>query len=524
MNEHNKENTSTNCKSDKVNDKSIDNNDMKIQSNNINIKQNSNFNIDSVYSECGYTKHHLKIFLMTFLAISCEGLLFYLISALLVPFKLYYDLNDVHISILSSITFLGFGIGSYSIGLFTNTFERKTLLILSFIGITILQFLTGLIISLTILCLLRFLLGVFLGFIVPIVNNIFIEYLPIRLRGFMLVIVWAGFAFGQLVVIILIYLIMPMFESSELGKLQSCISLYFAFVTVLQYIYLENSPRNLLISEKYEQAYTIIEKLLGKQLTNNEKQDLKNQYISYELSFRDSDDYETLKDEVKLNKSNHIQENKSRYLIDLKKNRLIIIVCCLIGFFKSISIYGKMMIENIAAVDILNFYNSKKVVKLKDILNSQEANGNNSLSNMFQVVFTGMIGVVVGAFLIEVTFFGRKNSCTISTMLNILVISMMLYDYGNFVFYSASYNFFTSIFFNIYGAYYLEILPSTIRDTASGLIYGTIRIGGILSQFMFSYFYKSNVFLPFYFMNVLEILVLILAFSLPTEPNDTPLS
>lgn len=636
--------------------------------------------VDTLYSECGYTYYQYKTILLTIIIISFEGLQFYMSSALYIPLKLYYLISDNQINLLTSLIYLGFGLGSIFMGVFNKHFNRKTCIIICSLLLTASQYTISLTTNFAFLCVLKFFLGVLLGYLIPVVNNINAEFLPINLRGFILVIVWLGFGFGQIVLILFINFIMPKFEIELVGDLMYKLSYYFLFSTIIISFLLDNSPRNLLLFEKYSEAYFILSEMLERDLTENEKECLKYQYlgakkhsnkkdkdketkikskkklsnimkkqsdekrrityknksmtnmrkISNDMNNMNDIDYEDFKEEMKADKKlsmSVIKENdkgtdndngfnsknnsltsnitnnpdiidnqelnsneldsirtlplntkKSTSNIDklnenddnnspkqvssnsslfsfndnIKQHLNIIILLCIIGFLQAMNVYGKMIIENLA-IDEITHYNQKQSIK-SQLLNSHmmkirktsslilydenlttnlEYDNNESdqsselskynIENMLIVTFTGMLGIPIGAILAEIEIIGRKRTCLISSFFNIVIVSLLILDNKNVLLYSSLITFFNYMFFNIFGAWGIELLPSSVRDFGIGLSYGFCRIGGILSQFLFMMLFRVDVFVPFYVLFFSFIIIFILVAFLPEDTIGKPL-
>ena len=168
---------------------------------NNNIANNSNLHLmkhhllEKLIEETGFTVHHTVCVVLCLFGVLLEGLHFYIIAAIIIPIKVHYSLHDSQVDMLSSIIFVGFIFGSIFLGILSNYYGRRILVVFASFIILVSQILWTATLNYDLLILVRILSGFGLGMIVPLVNNVISEYLPTKYRGLVLIFIWLGFFF-----------------------------------------------------------------------------------------------------------------------------------------------------------------------------------------------------------------------------------------------------------------------------------------------------------------------------------------
>lgn len=323
---------------------------------------NSNNILDELYLESGYGYFQYKQIILTAIAISLEGIHFYIISALFTSIKLYYMLSDAQIDLLSSICSLGFGFGAFITTILLKYMSRKTVLILGSFIMTILVFLFTLTLKFGLLVLLRFLIGFCIGMKVPTMTNILAEFLPMNYRGFILTSVWAGFGLGQVILITFIYIVMPGFEEIHINKLLLVLVPYHFIIFLIFCLFLDDSPRSLLCNNYTEEAFVLIEKIIKRLLNEKEKRLLESKY----------------KRVMKDNNANNDNTDRDGTLrVNLfsivKHSYFYLIIIFSIGqFFGAIVVYGPMMIQDLEIEILINKYNHDSSNEYRKVINDND--------------------------------------------------------------------------------------------------------------------------------------------------------
>lgn len=432
--------------------------------------------IELIYEYTGYkcwTK--ISIILCTFFIMSVEGLHLYLTSALIDPFRKYYYINTGGIEFFASIMFVGIGLGSFSLSILCNYISRIRLVIVSMALLTFFQLVWTVTENFILISIIRCIIGIFLGIIVPLSNSILCEYLPIRLRAFWLTIVWIGFGFGQIVVITSIAIVMPQFYFKKVEQYLMSLIPYFLVVLMILNIWLEDSPRNHFKNGRPKHAFKLLQKMLKRELTHEEKEVL----VKENSKSEESHSY------VALYKSEYFWRSMTINLI---------------GFFTSSLVYGPMLIANLE-------------ITTKTIDHEEHS----SLLKMFTIVAISMIANPVGAVLCELPLLGRRVTCAIACGIGVITSIITIINPENRVFYNAPLGFGAFLQLAVFSSYILELFPTKYRDLTVSLFYTSMRVGGFTSQFIFVAMYYTSNIMPYYFYGLYFGLILVLLYALPYD-------
>lgn len=461
--------------------------------NNKNIKY-----IELIYAEKGYTKVQYTAFIATFLVMSLEGLYLYLSTALISSFKFYYSLSDNNVSAFTSIMFIGIGIGSFSLSIISNYFTRQLILITSLIFLNVFLLIWSMLRSFYLVLIVRCVIGIFLGILVPLSNTILCEVLPIKKRAFTLTLAWLGFALGEMLVLCNVALVMPQFEVDKVEKYLISIVPYNLIIFLIIYFFLQDSPRNLLNNKKYKQAYLILEVILNRKLTNFEKKTLKNESIHTVVN---NNTTELLNNSLTTT-ANLQRRKKDNSFVALYNSKYLktSIIINIIGVFSSALLYGPMLISN-----------------LEITMSTFDHKESGSILKMLFIVSLSSISNPIGGVICEVSFIGRRLSCVIACIISIISSVLIIVNYENKVFYNGVLSFGSFLLVSVLTSYVLELFPTRYRDIAVSLFYTSMRIGGFSSQFFFPAMYYSNAILPYYFYCLFYIIIIVSFYLLPYD-------
>ena len=94
------------------------------------FKSNKNV-IDQIINKYSYGWITLKVYSLVGLILCVEGIHMTFFSVILIPMKKYFFMNDFQTYIVTSLFFLGVGIGSFLAGFLTEKFSRLRIINLS---------------------------------------------------------------------------------------------------------------------------------------------------------------------------------------------------------------------------------------------------------------------------------------------------------------------------------------------------------------------------------------------------------
>ena len=300
-------------------------------------------------------------------------------------------------------------------------------------------------------------------------------------RGLTLTSVWLGFTFGQLITLCNISIIMPLFEFFKVEKYLISLIPYHLVVFLIVFLFLKDSPRNLLVNGHSEDAFDIIENMLKRDLTHEEKELLKDQVV------------------LENEKDSFYNFYKSEYFS-------ISVVICFIGLIGSMLIYGPMLLSNL---EISN----------KDNGTSNEGN----MAKMVLLVLVSGIANPIGGFLTEIEFFGRRRSCASASLIGVLSGLLMIAFPESKLIFEAILSFSAFLFINVFSSYMLELFPTKYRGIAVSMFYTSMRIGGFTSQFIFEFLFMTTPILPYCAYSLLFFTTIILLYLLPYNTSGRPL-
>lgn len=149
---------------------------------------------------------------------------------------------------------------------------------MSALGLLISNLLISLIDDIIIFIIFRFLGSIFLGIYLVLIFCILTEYLPVRFRGFILSFVWSGIYIGTIYFLLFCKVYIPKLSYDPLDTKtpqdihKAIFSIIYVEVInlILIYFFLKDSPRNLLMNNKNEEAGEILEYYVNRKLTKEE--------------------------------------------------------------------------------------------------------------------------------------------------------------------------------------------------------------------------------------------------------------
>lgn len=450
------------------------------------IHEENKMLLDIIIEDYGYNISTFKVIFITCTILSLEGLHMTLFPNLIIPMREYYSLNSELIKMVSGILFIGVGLGSFLTGYFTKKFGR-VIVIKMFISLLCISHLVlALYDNLFMLCLCRFIIGFALGIIVPISLSLLSEYLPIKYRAFVLTSVWASYNIGQLSLSIIMYNIMPNFETNKL-RLTLIIALVLPIITLVVNLYmLEDSPRNLILKGDIYKAFEIIERYYQLPLTEHMKTRLVD---------------ETMQGNNKIYNSS-IRDMFKGHLLKLS------ILETLIWFCSSIILYGPMLIYNLTLKSIGVVHKRSNIAIIKSQI-------------VISIIYS--FGNFIGGFLSEIPQIGRNRTNLIGLLFALFFMLLCIAFPTAFSVFFGFMLIGITMSFNINTTYTCEVYPTVVRDLSLGFLFSATRAGGFLSQIIYINVISYGIWVPYYLTCGFIIINMLLVRSLPFETYGKPL-
>ena len=146
--------------------------------------------IDRIIENGYLTKYPLFITISIFISFISNGLVVNIFNLIIIPTKNYFNASDFITEIMAGILFIGLALGSGFASFLSEKYGRA-LIIKIFSGIMSITYLFSTVFfNIFIFLLSRIILGFSVGIIEPLIFNTFGEYLPIKIRGFLLINTW----------------------------------------------------------------------------------------------------------------------------------------------------------------------------------------------------------------------------------------------------------------------------------------------------------------------------------------------
>lgn len=376
-------------------------------------------------------KAQLKLILITsvYWSLVASGVM--VLSLTLSKIAVSYGLQPTKASLIASFTFLGMLIGAIIFGNLADIIGRKPLIGILVSLISIFSTLTGIKTTFSLLLVFRFITGLGLGGLLPVVNAYLAEFSPRLLRGRLLVILEGSWAIGSIIIGVI---------AVTIGKENYSLT-YFAFIFGLfSLIFLRFVPES-------------IKFLLKKGKTIEAKANLKLLGIDYN-------------GEIEISK-----ESASKVpVLNLFKEKYLPITLMIwyVWFTISFSYYA--------------FFTWLPKV-ISSIVNTEITK---SIQYTFTLLAMQLPGYAIGAYLIEAI--GRKKSL----FLSLLGTALMAFYFassktaGDILIRGSLLTIFCMSAWGIIYAYTPELYPTEFRATANGSAGAMARIAGILAPIFIS--------------------------------------
>jgi len=228
---------------------------------------------DRILSNIGFGKFHLGLLLVCGWANASDAVEVLSISFVLPSAQCDLDLDGPKKGWLSALTFVGMMFGGYIWGALSDSRGRKPALIMALVVNAVGGVLSALMPSYALFLAARFLSGMGVGGSIPVVWSYFAEYLPAKNRGRMMSLMATSWLCGNLLVAGLAWIIVPMksiqLPISSILTLDSwrvfvLVSAFPAFSAALMLLCFPESPKFCLRKGQRQRAYEILSAITPK--------------------------------------------------------------------------------------------------------------------------------------------------------------------------------------------------------------------------------------------------------------------
>ncbi|EGR32712.1 major facilitator superfamily protein, putative [Ichthyophthirius multifiliis] len=391
------------------------------------------------------------------------------------------------------LVFIGFLLGSVISGQFADRYGRKKPFIVSSFCTAIFTILQAFTTNIVQLIILRFLSALLVGFFGPLGVTLLAEITPLEVRGRFMSLVTVSFAIGQLYGQFVSYFTLENLSHGNWRLLIIFTGLPGLVAWLLGVFFLDESGRYALMDGKYEQAFTIINKInringnrMG-ELTEEQKQQLKESSIL-------------------MNKQLH-QVKGSILSLFQNDGKILTPLIWFNWFTLSFMYYGVLTMM------------PKMMEEIEKMHPDQE--DKNYFSDIVKLAFSTLseiISACIASYLIEIKGLGRKNSMIICYTLQGISSIIVYIDAGShFVFWASGCKFFLSMSFIFAYQFTAEIYSTKIRTTGVGMANGIGRSGGGIMPWICMALQKTDIFLPFLLFTCLSFLTALVDFIIPYD-------
>lgn len=443
--------------------------------------------IDQILDKYGYGWIIWKNIILTGLILLSEGMEFTLFSSMIIPLTSLFNLSEFTLEVIASIQFVTIGLGSLSVNFLTIRFLRPITINCSLLVLLISHILMSSFDNLIAFVIFRLIIGYALGVAVPMSINLLTEYLPLRFRASVLVSVWFFYSIGQIGLLVLILLLMPNYEKTQVRSVLLYSTLFIAISLIFTFFVVEDSPRNLILKQKEEEAFKILEKVNEKPLNDEMKK-----MIVREVS-------------------RGVNEATGSSLKDIfdKKFLKTTLLLSAIWIINSLLFYGTLIILPLTL----------KTLGLTD----KNTTNQELIVKQITIAVLGSLSLFISGWVTEIPIFGRKNTTILAYVFSLIFAILICALPAHFSVFIGICWAFVGVSFNVSTAYSCEIYPTKIRDTAIGFLFALTRFGGFISQYLFLGLNSLGVMIPYYICVGVLVFSIVIVFLLPYETYGTPL-
>jgi len=446
---------------------------------------------DDVMLDIGFRKYQMILLLILSPIAIADGTEALVLSILVPIFQNEWNATEFQLSLLGTLVFFGYLIGSFIAGPIADKYGRKKPLIVSTLIWTIFAFLSAIASNMYDFMFYRFIFGIVVGFIWPVGFSLLTEYCPVDKRGKYLNIFQLFYPIGEILAVLLAMLTLTNLQSGNWRILLGFSSIPALISLAFCYYFVDESARFELQMGNYTDAFRTINKIaeMNKNIPNYLDEEKKNLLMIWSNDFLEfspeiKPKIQTWSRVISAFFENSYSKISELFKNDMKKTTLIIWYSWLANVFVY---YG------------VTFAIPLTVVNLKiDKDNESEDFSTLMISNVSE-----MFSCVACAIIVDLQFLGRKYSLVITSALTgIFSIFLFLEVPPNFVFWVSALKFISGLVNCINYLYTSELYPTKIRATGVGMASSVCRIAPMIVPWVVIYMTRVGVFLPYLIFGV----------------------
>jgi putative MFS transporter len=444
--------------------------------------------IQEIFNKCGYGAYTFKYIIVTYCAIMCYGLHLSLYAVARIPMNKAYNLTDLEQKFCSAIVFLGLAIGSFVLSIIKDAQKHRKMILVIFSSVmTAFHLLTALVFNPIVLIISRFFIGACIGVTLPGSYSLMVEHFPVKIRSFVLGIVWTAYTIARFALLIVMLIVMPNLEEDQTQTVMLVMIVIPAIALILSLLLVNDSPRNLIIHGKDDEAFKVLEGMIGRDLSFNEKQNIVNDVHQ------------------------GINKDMEGTIKDMFSSKLLRSSVCVIVIW---SLHG------------LIFYGTllTSTSTIKDIGGTDPKSNHDIIIDHCIIASQLIPPMVVVAILTEVKIFGRTKSYLLTYIIGAIFMLLAPLIPSQFALLYGLSSSFMGSGNNLSNSYASELYPTKVRNVALSFLYFTSRIATSISQILFLWIYDiGGMFFPYYMSSGLMLLLIGAILLLPFETHSKAL-
>lgn len=218
--------------------------------------------LDQIIDRIGLGWYFLRLLLVIGSVAVSEGAQIILITICTIMTQNQWNYNDGTRTALIAGSFLGVVAGSSLSGLFADRIGRRKPMLISLIVMTLLNLASAFSPNILVFIILRTALGIALGFFAPIGFTMVAENSPRDYRGSVIVLANAAMFVGELVACFIGYLVLDDYVNGNWRATILWFTVPFLIAIGLNLLFLDESLRYLMVTGRFEEAFTLMDKIL----------------------------------------------------------------------------------------------------------------------------------------------------------------------------------------------------------------------------------------------------------------------
>jgi len=218
--------------------------------------------LDHMFDKIGFGYYQVRLILMLGMVAAAEGAQIIVVMLSLTILQNQWKYSEDIQSFVISLNFIGFVVGGAVSGFYADKYGRLKPMLVSLALINVFNVASGFAGDIALFGLLRFLVGLFLGFFAPLGFTMVVENMPKEHRGKLVIIATSFMFVGQLFACFLAFLVLTDLVNGDWRALVFWSTVLLVVALVVNLIYLDESVRYQLVMGEYEKAFKLLNKII----------------------------------------------------------------------------------------------------------------------------------------------------------------------------------------------------------------------------------------------------------------------